>query len=303
MSELFELLRREWVYIWYYLTVLLEQIVPYYALGIVLGSAISVFGKGFIHRTVARVGQKRLGGLGIVAASLLGVASPLCMYGTIPLAASFSEQGVEDDYLAAFMMSSVLLNPQLILYSGALGQTAVIIRCASCFLCGCVAGWLLRVFYRGKPFFNFAGFRLRADRDVHPNLTVRFLKNIARNIRATAPMFLLGIFLTALYQRYVPQDFVSRLFGENEGFGVLMAATLGVPMYMCGGGTIPLLLDWLHNGMSMGSAASFMLTGPATKLTNLGAMKIVLGMKHFVMYIAYVMLFSLLTGLIVNLIV
>ena len=82
-----------------------------------------------------------------------------------------------------------------------------------------------------------------------------------------------------------------------------MAATVGVPLYACGGGTIPLLQQWLWEGMSVGSAASFMLTGPATKITNLGALKIVLGAKRFFLYIAYVMGFSLLTGLIVNLIV
>ena len=78
-------------------------------------------------------------------------------------------------------------------------------------------------------------------------------------------MFALGILLTALYQIHVPGDFVSGLFGKNEGFGVLMAATIGVPLYMCGGGTIPLLQQWLVDGMSMGSAAAFMITGPATK--------------------------------------
>ena len=54
--------------------------------------------------------------------------------------------------------------------------------------------------------------------------------------------------------------------------------------------------------MSIGSAAAFMLTGPATKITNLGALKIVLGMKHFLLYWAFVLVFSLLTGLSVNLI-
>ena len=55
--------------------------------------------------------------------------------------------------------------------------------------------------------------------------------------------------------------------------------------------------------MSVGSAASFMLTGPSTKITNLGALKIVLGIRHFLLYLAYVMIFSLVTGLLVNLIV
>ena len=115
-------------------------------------------------------------------------------------------------------------------------------------------------------------------------------------------MFALGILLTALYQIHVPADFVSGLFGRNSGFGVLMAATIGVPVYMCGGGTIPLLNEWLADGMSMGSAAAFMLTGPATKITNLGALKIVLGWKRFLIYLAFVMLFSLVAGLLVDLI-
>ena len=55
--------------------------------------------------------------------------------------------------------------------------------------------------------------------------------------------------------------------------------------------------------MSMGSAAAFMITGSATKITNLGALKIVLGIKRFVLYIAFVMAFSLITGLLTNLVV
>ena len=227
-------------------------------------------------------------------------ASPLCMYGTIPLAASFSDSGMEDDWLAAFMMSSILLNPQLILYSMALGPTALVIRVLSSFLCGIAAGLLIRGFYREKGFFNFDGFSEPRSRDTDPNILMRFLKNLGRNVRATGPMFLLGVALSALFQRYVPAELVADLFGNNRGFGVLMAATIGVPLYACGGGTIPLLQAWLMDGMSMGSAAAFMITGPATKITNLGAVKIVLGAKRFALYWAFTILFALLTGWIVD---
>lgn len=295
-------IRREVVYLWYYIDIQIRLIAPYWVIGILLGSAVSVFGKNYIHKTFSKIGRNKTGWLGVIPASLLGIASPLCMYGTIPIAAAFSRQGVKDDMLAAFMMSSILLNPQLILYSGALGQTAVMIRCISCFLCGCLAGWLIRLFYsnKGGSFFDFSGFEEGASRDTDPNIILRFLKNVGRNIRATGPMFLVGILLTALYQIHVPPDAVSGLFGRDNGFGVLMAATIGVPLYMCGGGTIPLLQEWLWDGMSMGSAAAFMITGPATKITNLGAMKIVLGWKRFLLYFLYVIVFSWVTGMIVN---
>ena len=79
-----------------------------------------------------------------------------------------------------------------------------------------------------------------------------------------------------------------------------MAATIGVPLYACGGGTIPLLIQWLSDGMSMGSAAAFMVTGPATKITNLGALKIVLGIRRFLVYIAFTVVFAVATGIVVN---
>ena len=298
-----DIIRREWVYLWYYFTLQLSQVFPYWVLGMVLGSAISVFAKEHIHGLFRSLGNKRLGALGVIPASILGIASPLCMYGTIPLAASFSRSGIRDDWLAAFMMSSILLNPQLILYSAALGTTVLVIRIASCFLCGITAGLLVRWCYREKSFFDFSGFEEATSRDTDPNILLRFLKNLGRNVKATGLYFLIGIILSALFQRYVPAEFVADLFGDNRGFGVLMAATIGVPLYACGGGTIPLLLQWLNDGMSMGSAAAFMLTGPSTKITNLGALKIVLGVKRFLVYLAFVMLFSFVTGLIVNLII
>lgn len=90
------------------------------------------------------------------------IASPLCMYGTIPIAASFSRHGMRHDWLAAFMMSSILLNPQLLLYSTALGGTAMAVRLVSCTLCGIAAGIGVYVAYGNKPFFDFTGFEPRA---------------------------------------------------------------------------------------------------------------------------------------------
>ena len=298
-----ELLHREGIYLWYYFTVQFEQIFQYWVMGVALGSVLSVFGKQRMHRLLTALHGKKWGLLGVIPASIIGIASPLCMYGTVPVAASFSEKGIQDDWLAAFMMSSILLNPQLILYSAALGVTALVVRVAACFLCGIAAGLCVRLFYasKGKPFFNFAGF-VETDRDTDPRLPLRLLKNIYRNVKATGPYFLLGIGLSAVFQRYVPESLMVSVFGSNKAFGLLMAATIGVPLYACGGGTIPLLQGWLQSGMSLGSATAFMITGPATKITNLGAVKIVLGMKRFVLYVLFSLAFAFLFGLLVDLI-
>lgn len=296
-----EILRREFVYLSYYFELQFMQIAGYYLFGIVVGSVISVFLKKWILKAVELSGQHSQGIIALAAASVLGIASPLCMYGTIPIAASLSRGGVKNGPLVAFMMSSILLNPQLIIYSGALGGTVVVVRILSCFLCGITAGLAVKFF--GGDFFSFEEMFEKQDRDISPNLFVRLLKNIGRNLKVTGPYFLLGVFLSALFQRYIPGEFVSRLFGKDDRLGVLLAATMGVPLYACGGGTIPLIGTWLADGMSVGSAAAFMITGPATKITNLGALKIILDIKRFLLYLVFIMLFSFLTGMIVNIIV
>jgi len=295
-----EIISREFIYIWYYFSVQLHQIFSYWVIGMIIGSVVSVFFKDKIHGAMRKMNSDGSSFTGIVLASMLGVASPLCMYGTIPIAASFSKSGIRDEWLAAFMMSSILLNPQLIIYSAALGLKVLFIRIVTCFLCGISAGVIIRLFYKKSSFFTFASFDEPKNKDTDPNLFMRFLKNLCRNVKATGGYFLVGVLLSAMFQRYIPQDAVTFMFGGNEAWGVLMASTIGVPLYVCGGGTIPILRMWLENGMSLGSAAAFMITGPATKITNLGALKVVLGIRHFIYYWLYVILFSVLCGLLVN---
>ena len=59
-----DILKREFVYVWYYFSVQLEQIFRYWVLGMVLGSAISVFGKNKIHSAFSALGDKKAGGAG-----------------------------------------------------------------------------------------------------------------------------------------------------------------------------------------------------------------------------------------------
>jgi uncharacterized membrane protein YraQ (UPF0718 family) len=304
-----------------YFSIQFQQIVGYWILGMVLGSLISVFGKEKIHSLFTAIQRKKLGVLGVIPASIIGIVSPLCMYGTIPIASSFADKGMEEDWLAAFMMSSILLNPQLLMYSAALGLPAFIIRLVTCFLGGVAAGLCVRFFFPGTPagtegegagalpgaapikkFFRFTKLQAITNRDTDPNPFMRFLKNLGRNVKATGLYFLIGVALSALFQRYIPEELMVKLFGGNRPLGVFLAATIGVPLYVCGGGTISLLMTWLDSGMTLGQAASFMITGPATKITNLGALKIVLGLKHYIAYIVFTVVFALFSGLAVDLI-
>jgi len=295
-----EWFNRELSFFWLYFSTLFSQIAAYWLFGMIVGSLVSVFGKQKLHSLIALLRDKELGLFGIVPASLIGILSPICMYGTIPIAASFAKKGVGDDWLAAFMVSSILLNPQLLWYTTILGRGAVVFRFLAALLCGIAAGLLLYFFFKGKKFFNFSSFDEAENRDTDPNLFMRFLKSLGRNLKATGPAFIIGISLAVVFQRLIPAVDMAALFGRNQMFGYLMALSIGVPLFFCGGATLPLLLMWRDEGMSLGTGVIFMLTGQAMKIINLGALKIVLGAKHFLLYVLFILVFALLSGFFVD---
>lgn len=298
-----ETIYNELLYLSFLIELQIRQIFFYWAIGIIIGSLVSVFLKKHIYSHIVNLQNNNWGIFGIIPAAILGILSPLCMYGTVPIVASLAKSGMKEEWIASFMMSSVLLNPQLLFYSLALGNQIALLRLILSFFGGCIAGLCIAIFYKKEKFYTFTDFEVPEDKDTDMNLFKRLIKNIIRNIKITFPYLLLGIIITALYQRYIPVEWLTNLFGANHGLGSLMAAALGVPLYTCGGGTIPLLFAWLNEGMSKGSAIAFMIAGPATKLTNLGALKIVLGYKNFLHYVLFSIVLAALFGIFTDLII
>lgn len=68
-------IRREAIYLWYYFSIQFHQIVPYWVIGMVIGSLVSVFLKEPIHRMMSALHGKLMGTWGIIPASALGILS------------------------------------------------------------------------------------------------------------------------------------------------------------------------------------------------------------------------------------
>jgi uncharacterized membrane protein YraQ (UPF0718 family) len=279
-----------------------KRIFLFWILGVVLGSLLSVFASSRIRHAVSQMNPLAFQMKATVLAALLGAVSPICMYGTVPLIAAVGRKGIPQYLLAAFMVSSILINPSLFVYSFALGVPLALARLMACLAAGILAGILVYCFFKRQPLFQWKGFGEPECRNQGAPGFKRLAQDLKRGIFKTAPYFLAGIFLTALFDRYFPKDWIIQLFGNNKGLGVLLAASLGIPVYVCGGGTIPLLKAWLEAGMSPGSALAFMITGPATKLTNLSAVKMILGMKNFILYIIFMLGWALIAGIGVDLV-
>ena len=285
--EIVRILRSLWIQI--------EQIAPYWAIGIVAGSIINVYLSEKIVNKISAFKDKKFSFTALCLFAVLGIASPLCMFGTVPLIASLGKKEVPQYLLAAFMICSILLNPNLLIMSFALGVNVALLRLCLSLFAGLLAGVIIYVFFKNRPLFKLDAFVTNQDKKNRV-----LWRDLLKALRITTPYFFTGILLTSLYDLYFPKHLMDTVFAGNQAMGSLFAMSLSIPLHACGGGAIPLLLAWMQEGMSIGNALTFMLAGSAMKFTNLGAVKIILGTKNFLLYVLYCLGLSFVLGTIVN---
>ena len=102
-----------------------------------------------------------------------------------------------------------------------------------------------------------------------------FLKETLTLGRQLVVMFFGFAFIGYLLNGLIPASWVSAIFGAGNRFGVLLSATLGLPLYINSEASMPLVLALIDNGMSQGAALAFLITGAGTSLGALaGALTI-----------------------------
>ena len=140
-----------------------------------------------------------------------------------------------------------------------------------------------------------------SKRDIKDFKFKEFLKGAWSNFRFIGSYLVLGILLSITLELIAP---VSLLFNRTtmEWLNIIIAALVSIPVYICGGGVIPLVKMLMDNGMSTGAAMTFLIVGQATRVTALAALGSFLSKKMIGLYIAFLIVFSLVLGLVLNMV-
>lgn len=73
------------------------------------------------------------------------------------------------------------------------------------------------------------------------------------------PYVLIGVGIGAFIHDWIPEDFIVKVLGTGNPFGVILATIAGVPMYADIFGTIPIAEALLAKGAQLGVVLSFMM--------------------------------------------
>ncbi len=253
--------------------------------------------KGYRLDLRIRDSLNRVGHLGIFLAVLVGMVSPLCACGILPVVISLAMMGTPLPPLLALLVTSPVMGPDalLITYRG-LGMEWAVLKLVGAAILGLSAGWAA-LFLERRSYFSGDPIRFRpvyrddgtlasaaeigaahgvkvATMNITPRASkLRFIADRTWDAGLFIGKYLLlAIVLEALLVTFVPLSWITILVGEKSFFSVLMAALIGVPLPTNQIPMVPILAGLLQRGIDPGAALALLLAGPVTSIPALIAL-------------------------------
>jgi len=271
------------------------EVSPYLLLGMLFAGLLHLFlGKEFISRQLGKGGISS-----VIKATLLGVPLPICSCGVIPIASSLEKDGAHKSSILSFLVSTPTTGIDSILATySLLGPLFAIFRPLGAALAGITLGSIdyliegkkeksktmvehkhqeIKISFKWKEFFRYSFFEIPQD--------------IGKTL-------LIGIMLGGAISAFIPKDLFSQYFSYPLDF--LVALVLGIPLYVCATGSIPIAVSLMEKGFSPGAGLIFLIAGPATNAITLAFVRTKLGKKSFYLYLLSIILVSLVLGFIFN---
>lgn len=251
---------------------------PYLLLAVLVAAAMKVYVDG--DRLRGWLHQYREAS--VLAATGVAVATPLCSCGTMAVVLAMLATTAPWAPVVAFMVASPLSSPgQLLFTAGLFGWPFALAHLAVAILLGLVGGlvagmlesrgWLAgqaRLAISGGSDAPVAAAVAPAAGDVREGGSRLAALGRAAAVEGgrLAMLFVTFAFVGYLLNNLIPAAWITELFGAGKVWGVLLAATLGLPLYVNSDASLPLVRTFLDSGASPGAALAFLITGAGTSV-------------------------------------
>jgi uncharacterized membrane protein YraQ (UPF0718 family) len=214
----------------------------------------------------------------------LGVLTPLCSCGSMALVLAMLATSMPWAPIVAFMVASPLTSPgQLLFTAGLFGWTFAGFHFAAAIVLGFAGaaasavlesrGWLANQMRLATPALAPIAGGSDAAVAVAPAATGvarprpgEYARAIFVEGRRLTLLFVTFAFVGYLINNLIPATWVAALFGSGQTWGVAVAGTFGLPLYVNSDASLPLVKSFLDSGASPGAAMAFLLTGAGTSV-------------------------------------
>lgn len=282
----------------------LGEMAPYLLLGFLVAGILSV---AVPTRWIERhLGRESIGSA--IKAALWGVPLPLCSCSVLPVLASMRKHGASRTATASFLLSTPQTGVDSIAATYALlGPVMAVYRPVMALVSGVLGGALVSWWGskdEPQPVPTKAGCASGGCCGAMPSKGCNEGPAVQRALRyalVTLPRemgvaLLLGVAVAGLVAALVPADQFKSYLSGNVG-AMLLMLVIGMPVYICALGAVPMAAGFIHMGASPGVAFVFLVAAPATNAVAIGAAWKVLGRRTALLYVLTVAIVAIGGGL------
>lgn len=255
---------------------------------------------------------QHLGGNGMIPvlkAAIVGVPLPLCSCGVIPVVVSLRKQGASKGACLSFLTATPTSGIDSILATySLLGLVFAVYRVIASFITGLFSGFIANIFDKEPqtallpPENNSCQV---CDIDIPHTHTLKeklkaiFSYGFIGLLEDTGRWILLGVLIGGAIVYFIPTGFIERYLGLGI-LPMLIMLVIGIPIYVCAAGSIPIAAALMLKGLSPGGAFVFLLAGPATNAVTITVIAKYFGKKTVVLYVLSIAIASILLGFLLN---
>lgn len=273
---------------------------PYILLGMFFAGILHAYlGQGVISR---HLGGKGFGS--IVKATLFGIPLPICSCGVIPVAASLQREGASKSSVLSFLVSTPTTGVDSILATySLLGPLFAIFRPLAAFINGITIGIFNRFLNPGKTMEEKKENGFHSLRSLPTSFKVKeiFRYGFMELAEDIGKWLLIGVVIGGVLTVAIPEGLLTQHVSQPALHFIIILA-VAIPLYVCATGSIPIAAALIGKGFTPGAALVFLIAGPATNTVTLSFVYSKLGRKAFIIYLIFIMLISLFTGWMFNLV-
>ena len=199
-----------------------------------------------------------------IIAALLGTVTPFCSCSSIPLFIGFTSAGLPLGVTFSFLISSPMVDlSSLVMLMSIFDWKVAVIYVVLGLVIAVVGGTLIEKLHLENQVEEYIRNGHAIDvpqEELHFKDRMKYAwEQVVSTAKKVAPYVLIGVGIGAIIHNWIPEDFIVRALGDNNPFGVVLAAAAGVPMYADIFGTIPIAEALLAKGALLGVVLSFMM--------------------------------------------
>ena len=197
-------------------------------------------------------------------AALLGTVTPFCSCSSIPLFIGFTSAGLPLGVTFSFLISSPMVDlGSLVLLMSIFGWKVAVIYVVLGLVIAVAGGTLIEKLHLENQVEEYIRNGRALDvpqEELHFKDRIKYAwEQVVSTAKKVAPYVLIGVGIGAIIHNWIPQDFIVKVLGGSNPFGVILATIAGVPMYADIFGTIPIAEALLAKGALLGVVLSFMM--------------------------------------------